>query len=83
MPLDQPIREVSCGGLHTAAVTDAGRVYTWGDGRADQLGHLHEGFSNQQTPRLVDSLASQNLFISHVVCGQSHTIALSGMLDMY
>lgn len=82
VPMDAPIRQVACGGLHTAAVTDSGTVYTWGDGRACQLGHLHEGFSNQQTPRPVDALVGVAK-LTMVSCGQSHTVALSDRGELY
>ena len=74
--LNVAIRQISCGGLHTAAVTDAGTVYTWGDARAYQLGYAPHGFTNQPTPALVESLES-HVFITQVACGQTHTVALT------
>lgn len=53
------VRQVACGGLHTAALTDAGHVYTWGDGRMGQLGNLDEGYNSHLVPRRVDVLASR------------------------
>jgi len=74
--LDVAIRQIACGGLHTAAVTDAGTVYTWGDARAYQLGYQPHGFTNQPTPRLVDSLDGV-AFVVSIACGQGHTVALT------
>lgn len=74
--IDIAVRQVACGGLHTAAVTDAGTVYTWGDARAHQLGYQPHGFTNQPTPHLVESLDG-HAFITHIACGQSHTVALT------
>ena len=74
--LDMPIRQVACGALHTAAVTDAGTVWTWGDARCFQLGYEPVGYTNQATPRIVDSLEG-HVFITAVACGQSHTVVLS------
>ena len=48
--MDVVIRQVTCGGLHTAVVTESGDVYTWGDGRKGELGHIHDP-SLKQTPR--------------------------------
>jgi alpha-tubulin suppressor-like RCC1 family protein len=31
--------KVLCGALHTAAVTRAGQVFTWGSGESGALGH--------------------------------------------
>lgn len=74
--LDVAIRQIACGGLHTAAVTDAGTVYTWGDARAHQLGYQPHGFTNQPIPHLVESLEGV-AFVVAIACGQSHTVALT------
>ena len=31
--------EIACGGAHSAAITAAGELYTWGKGRYGRLGH--------------------------------------------
>ena len=36
---DDRIREVSCGGFHTAAISESGELFTWGGGEHGQLGH--------------------------------------------
>jgi alpha-tubulin suppressor-like RCC1 family protein len=74
------VRQVTCGGLHTALVTEHGDVYTWGDGRKGQLGLL-SGPSLTQVPRLVDSLTS--VHIVQVACGMAHTVALADNGVMY
>lgn len=74
------IRQVSCGGLHTAVVTENGQVYTWGDGRKGELGHIHDP-SLKQTPRLVENL--ENVFIKQVACGRGHTVALTDTGKVY
>jgi alpha-tubulin suppressor-like RCC1 family protein len=73
--IDVPVRQIACGGLHTAAVTDNGQVYTWGDARGNQLGYQPHGFTNQSTPFLVESLQLQ--FVVQVALGQSHSLALT------
>jgi len=75
------VRQISCGALHTAIVTDSGAVYTWGDGRGGQLGLSSESFTIQPTPVLVEALAST--FITQVSCGRSHTLALSDKGHLY
>ena len=50
------VSAVSCGGLHTVAVSDAGSVWTWGNGDSGRLGHGNE--QNVLTPKLVDALAN-------------------------
>lgn len=74
--IDVPVRQIACGGLHTAAVTDTGSVYTWGDARALQLGYQPHGFTNQPTPHVVEALEG-SVFVTQVACGQSHTVALT------
>lgn len=74
--MDIAVRQVACGGGHTAAVTDAGEVYTWGDARSHQLGYQPTGFTNQPTPRRVDALHN-SVVATLVACGQSHTAVIT------
>lgn len=71
---DMVIRQVTCGGLHTALVTEHGDVYTWGDGRKGQLGHPNEP-SQKQVPKLVKSLSS--VHVVQIACGSAHTICVT------
>ena len=50
----QRVVSLAVGASHTAIVTDAGDVYTWGWGDHGQLGH--GSFRNEQQPRLLDTL---------------------------
>jgi len=79
--LTEPVRQIACGALHTAVVTDEGKVLTWGDGRMGQLGHLQEGFSNQPVPTVVSHLSGSS--ICHIACGQNHTIAVADNGDVF
>ena len=79
--LNEPIRQISCGALHTAVVTDDGKVYTWGDGRMGQLGHLQEGFSNQPVPTMVAALQTET--VRYIASGQNHSIALTESGEVY
>lgn len=89
---DKMIIQVSCGGFHTAAITDDGKLYTWGGGEHGQLGHSNK--YNFVYPNKVEvsciqichnanyrlSLNIQALesdFVSQVTCGWSHTVALT------
>ena len=66
-------RQVSCGGFHTAVVTEDGHLYTFGGGEHGQLGH--QSNVNKMKPTLVQSL--ENVFISQITCGWSHSVALT------
>eukprot|EP00743_Colponemidia_sp_Colp-15_P004531 GILK01004885.1.p1 GENE.GILK01004885.1~~GILK01004885.1.p1 ORF type:complete len:1295 (-),score=295.34 GILK01004885.1:364-3981(-) len=71
------IRQIACGGFHTAALTDTGSVWTWGDGRLGQLGHGSvNGFQSQFTPSCIESLEG-SVSIKEIACGLHHTVALA------
>lgn len=74
------VRQVACGGLHTALVTENGDVYTWGDGRNSQLGQS-EKKSLLMIPTVVEKLTS--VHVVQVACGQHHTLALTDTGDMF
>ena len=44
---------VAAGGRHTVALSEAGHVFTWGNGEDGQLGHGDE--ENQRAPRQVEA----------------------------
>eukprot|EP00536_Pseudo-nitzschia_multiseries_P017830 jgi/Psemu1/264537/estExt_Genewise1Plus.C_18540006 len=66
-------RQLSCGGFHTAVVTEDGRLYTFGGGEHGQLGHNNR--FNKVKPTLVQALAG--VFVSQIACGWSHSVALT------
>lgn len=66
-------KQVSCGGFHTAVVTDDGRLYTFGGGEHGQLGHNDR--VNKVTPTYVQAL--EDVFVSQITCGWSHSVALT------
>ncbi|XP_023674598.2 probable E3 ubiquitin-protein ligase HERC1 isoform X1 [Paramormyrops kingsleyae] len=62
---------VSAGYRHSAAVSEDGELYTWGEGDFGRLGH---GDSNSRNiPTLVKDISN----VGEVSCGSSHTITLS------
>ncbi|KAM3626014.1 uncharacterized protein V6R79_021387 [Siganus canaliculatus] len=62
---------VSAGYRHSAAVSEDGELYTWGEGDFGRLGH---GDSNSRNiPTLVKDISN----VGEVSCGSSHTVALS------
>lgn len=72
---DKRIVHVSAGYHHSAAVTDTGLLYTWGEGDHGRLGH--GDLKSRLTPNLVTELSD----VGYVSCGESHTLVLS--LDGY
>lgn len=63
--LGTEIVDIACGGHHSAAISSAGLLYTWGKGRYGRLGH---GDSDDQTkPKIVAAL--QDYKAVDVACG--------------
>lgn len=72
--------QVACGWQHTAALTQDGKMFTWGYGEDGQLGH---GDANDYiVPKKVDALDS--VVINTISCGHSHTgCVANGALYMW
>ena len=67
------VTHVACGAWHTAAVTEAGALFTWGCGFRGRLGH-GEARGDEGFPRLVAALCGKR--VTHVACGEWHTAAV-------
>lgn len=65
------VSQAECGWRHSAVVTDAGRVYTFGWSKYGQLGHGDH--TDHMRPKLVESLLSK--LIIRVAGGWRHTMA--------
>jgi alpha-tubulin suppressor-like RCC1 family protein len=61
--------QASAGRFHTACVTTAGTLFTWGDGSDGELGD--NGVANLSSPVQVGALTSW----TKVASGNNHTIA--------
>lgn len=72
-------RQVSCGGFHTAVVTEDGHLYSFGGGEHGQLGHNDR--VNKLKPTLVEAL--EGIFVSQITCGWSHSVALTAKGRVY
>ena len=77
------LRQLSCGGAHTAALTDDGQLYVWGRGTEGQLG-LGD-YRPRTVPALVKALGEQGkgTTVLQVACGAHHTLALCDNGDVY
>eukprot|EP00802_Teleaulax_amphioxeia_P010570 Tamp_10598.p1 GENE.Tamp_10598~~Tamp_10598.p1 ORF type:complete len:395 (+),score=-2.64 Tamp_10598:603-1787(+) len=71
---------VACGFHHTAALTDQGRVWTWGLGEEGQLGHGDR--SCKLEPTLVEG-PLQTVTILMTACGNGHTTAVTASGAVY
>ena len=76
-PVRAIVRKVACGAYHTACISDAGEVYTFGHGAMGQLGHRTlQGREREVNPRRVVSLEGQH--VTHVACGQVRGLRFLG-----
>lgn len=66
---------IAAGELHSAAVTDDGDLYTWGDGFCGQLGL--GGKRPQLLPQQVMKGGLEDECVSSVCCGARHTICVT------
>ena len=65
---------IACGQYHTAAVSNSGRLFTWGSGKWGQLGHGVR--QDERFPRKVDTEKALGSFVK-VACGDRHTAVLN------
>tara|TARA_B100001142_G_scaffold267529_1_gene272323 strand:- start:2645 stop:4084 length:1440 start_codon:yes stop_codon:yes gene_type:complete len=66
---------VAAGVAHTAAVTEGGRLYTWGYGLHGQLGH--DDIGNRLVPTLVGAGVFRGSTVVMAACGFCHTLVVT------
>ncbi|MSO89049.1 MAG: hypothetical protein EXQ89_03650 [Rhodospirillaceae bacterium] len=71
--LPAPIVAISCGALHTLALTANGKVFAWGSNFAGQLGDTIPGASQPEIPGQVPGLSN----IKAIAAGGFHNLALA------
>ncbi len=76
---NEKVISVSCGSLHSLALTEYGEVYGWGRNDLGQLGI--NNVTHQNTPNKVQNL--NDVFIEKIICGQNHSLLLSSVGDIY
>lgn len=73
------VKDIQCGGEHSAILTEKGRLYTFGNNYNGQLGHGNN--LNFYIPTLVESF--EGVVISSIALGWSHTVALTNKGYLY
>ncbi|XP_037497243.1 RCC1 domain-containing protein RUG3, mitochondrial [Jatropha curcas] len=73
------IIQIATGGYHSLALTDEGKVLSWGFGGHGQLGH--PSIQNQKTPAVIEALADQH--IVYIACGGSSSAAVTEKGKLY
>lgn len=70
---------VHSGGKHALALTQDGKVFSWGEGEDGKLGHGNCLSLNK--PRLIEALKSKR--IRDVACGSGHSAAIASNGELY
>jgi len=61
--------QIACGANHSIALTEGGKVYSWGNGQGGKLGHGDQ--TGKSKPALIESLTSHR--VVQVECGDAHS----------
>ena len=79
----QRVKKVACGDFHSVALTVDGKIYSWGGGGSffnkGQCGHGNN--KDVENPEIIKSLEGK--FVTDVVCGGYHTLALTKTNELY
>ncbi|CAG8547941.1 2955_t:CDS:2 [Ambispora leptoticha] len=73
-PLDLPvIKLIAVGDFHNYALTEDGKIYSWGDGVSGQLGNGEE--TCEYTPYLIEDERFEDQYhVKQIGCGSQHTV---------
>ena len=78
--IPEPVTAVRCGASHTLALTNSGKVYSFGQSSHGQLG-LGNTVLESALPRLVVSL--DQLKVTSVSCGENHSLVTTCSGHLY
>uniref|UniRef100_A0A5B7CA60 Putative E3 ubiquitin-protein ligase HERC2 n=1 Tax=Davidia involucrata TaxID=16924 RepID=A0A5B7CA60_DAVIN len=73
------IIQIASGGYHSLALTEAGKVLSWGHGGHGQLGH--SSIQNQKIPVIIEALADERVI--YIACGGSSSAAITDEGKLY
>jgi hypothetical protein len=74
---------ISCGWIHSMALTECGHVYSWGGNNCGQLGIGNTVDSNEPKFIAVIDENKCNVFIEKISCGTEHSLLLSSDGNIY
>jgi alpha-tubulin suppressor-like RCC1 family protein len=75
---DEKVVMISCGYWHSMALTESGRVFSWGGNRSGQLGIGNTIDSNKSK-----LIKLNDVIIQKINCGRNHSLLLSSDGDIY
>ncbi|KAJ8681467.1 hypothetical protein QAD02_017254 [Eretmocerus hayati] len=70
---------VHSGGKHALALTQDGKVFSWGEGEDGKLGHGNR--ASLDKPRLIEALRSRR--VRDIACGSGHSAAIASNGELY
>lgn len=73
------IIQIASGGYHSLALTEEGKVLSWGHGGHGQLGHCNT--RNQKIPATIEALANEK--VVYIACGGSSSAAITDKGKLY
>jgi len=74
---DLNIKTIKVGQRHTAAISESGDLYTFGNGNWGVLGHGNEDNISFNKPKLVQTLKDAGVKVKDVHMGEYHTYVLT------
>lgn len=77
---DVRVRRVSCGGAHTACLSEMGEVYVWGRGDGGRLGLGQDRLGVCYHPTRVESLTQHK--VVGLSCGNAHTLVCTSVREV-
>jgi alpha-tubulin suppressor-like RCC1 family protein len=89
------IINISCGTLHSLALTEDGKIFSWGSYHGGQLGFSSDFLTSQNnvknseqdyflnTPTLIPFFTNNEIKIQKISCGEAHSLALSEKGKVY
>ena len=86
------IVQISSGTIHNLALTENGKVFSWGAAMGGQLGHDEKfliknsnGKKNYylSKPSIISTLNDKKIIISKISCGEAHSIGMSNTGSVY
>lgn len=76
---DVRVIQIASGGYHSLALTDDGKVLSWGHGGHGQLGH--SSIQNQKVPLLIEGLSDEH--VVYIASGGSSSAAVTDKGKLY
>jgi len=74
-----PIKQISCAEDHSAFITTNGSLFSMGNNSEGKLGLNDHSIRISTIPRLVEAIRE----VTHVSCGQGHTVAVNKNGEVY